>query len=109
MLSRYQVESDKSIAKSTAANTRNVDLEPCRKFSITVVPDTAHTYGVKVNWAPDILTGDGKVQDAAITSASQGNIVSAVVECKADLASFEITNGDTEAAHTYDVYIHRIE
>lgn len=109
MLARLQLESAKSIAASTAANTKNVDLLPCRKFNLIVVPNATHTYGVKVNWASDILTGAGKVQEVVIASASQGNIVSALVECKADIASFEITNGDAGGAHTYDVYINRVE
>ena len=109
MLARHQVESAKSIAASTAANTKNVDLLPCRKFNLIVVPNATHTYGVKVNWASDILTGAGKVQEVIIASASQGNIVSALFECKSDIVSFEITNGDAGAAHTYDVHVNRVE
>lgn len=108
MLARLQLENDKSVGASAVANTKDVDLLPCRRFNLIVVPNTTHTFGVKVNWASDILTGDGKVQEAVIASASQGNIVSAIVDCKADIASFEIANGDT-AAHTYDVYVNRIE
>ena len=109
MLSRYPLNSDLSVAKSGTGNTNVIDLEPCRKFSVTVVPDTTHTYGVKVNWAPDILSGDGKVQEQVIASASQGNIVSALLECKADQCLFEIANGDAGNDHTYDVYVHRME
>jgi hypothetical protein len=109
MLARFQVENDKSVAASQTANTKEVDLEPCRKFSLLVVPNATHTYGVKVNFAPDIATGVASMQEVVIPSASQGNVVSAIIECKADVCSFAITNGDGGAAHTYDVYIHRIE
>ena len=108
MLARYQVENDKSVAAAQTANTKPVNLEPCRKFSLLVIPNAAHTFGVKVNWASDIVEGVAGMQEVVIASASQGNIVSAVIECKSDLCSFAITNGDA-GAHTYDVYIHRIE
>lgn len=109
MYARLKLETLKSIAASTAANTKEVDLLPCRKYTLLVVPNATHTYGVKVNQLADVLTGEGKLQEVVITSGSQGSVVSAVIEAKTDLVSFEITNGDAGGAHTYDVYINRIE
>ena len=109
MLARLQLESTKSIAASTAANTKPVDLCPCRKYTVLVVPNASHAYGVKVNQSSDILTGAGKLQEVVIASASQGTVLSAIIEAKTDQVSFEITNGDAGGAHTYDVHICRVE
>ena len=108
MLPRLTLETEKTVAGSQAGTTASFDLEQCRKFSVLIKPNAAHTFSAKVNWAADICSGAGKVQDTAISSANQGNVVSAVIESKADIAAIEITNGDT-SEHTYAVYIHRVE
>lgn len=60
MLARYQVENDKSVAASQTANTKNVDLEPCRKFSLLVVPDATHTFSVSEGAAVAVNIWEGK-------------------------------------------------
>lgn len=109
MLARVQLETAKAIAASTAANTKQADLLPCRKYALLVVPNATHTFGVKVNQLADVLTGAAQLQEVVITSGSQGKVLSAIIEAKTDLVSFEITNGDAGGAHTYDVYVNRIE
>jgi hypothetical protein len=108
LIERKQLADGKSVAKSAAANTIDFDMGGFRKFSVLVIPDATHSYGVKANWASDICEGDGKVQTEVIASASQGNIVSAIFESKSDIVSLEIANGDGSDPHTYDVYIFRM-
>lgn len=108
LIERKQLEDGKSIAASTAANTIDFDMGGFRKFSVLVMPDATHSYGVKANWASDTCAGDGKIQEEVIAAASQGNKVSALFEAKTDIVSLEIANGDGGGAHTYDVYIFRM-
>lgn len=109
MQERLKLETAKSIAASTAANTKNFDLTQCRRLTVLIVPNAAHTFSAKLNWAIDICSGAGKVQESIIASASQGNVISAVIDAKADIACVEITNGDAGGAHTYAVYVHRLD
>lgn len=101
-MKRIQISDSLSVAAGAAVETKNFDLEQYRKLSVMVIPNATHIFSVKINWANDI-TG-GAVQESVISSASQGDVISSLIDAKADLASVEITNGDS-AAHTYDVYV----
>lgn len=103
-MKKVVLESALSVSGSSSKATKNFDLEPYRKFSVLVVPDDTHTFSAKVNWAPDVTGSTDVVQDEAIASASQTNVISSVLDAKADLACVEISNGDT-GAHTYAVYV----
>lgn len=107
---RTKIEAAKSVAGGATATTKDIDLAQFYKFTVLVVPNAPHIFGVAVNWDADICSGAGKVQDIVlpVPVASHGNFLSHVVESKADIIALEITNGDG-VAHTYDVYIHRIE
>jgi len=104
-MKKVVLESAVSVSGSASKTTKNFDLEQFRKFSVLVIPDDTHTFSVSVNWAPDVTGTTNKVQETAIASASQANVISALLDAKADLASLDISNGDSDA-HTYDVYVY---
>ena len=103
-MKRIQISDSLSATAGAAVNTKNFDLEQYRKLSIMVVPDDTHVFSAKITWASDITGSANMVQDSVISSASQGNVISSLIDAKADLASIEITNGDS-VAHTYNVYV----
>lgn len=106
---RSKIAAAKNIAGNSVSSTIDIDLAQSYKFTILVIPNAPHIFGVAVNWDTDLCSGSGKVQDVVlpVPVASHGNFLSQIIESKADIAAFEITNGDG-AAHTYDIYIHRI-
>lgn len=98
---KTQIKNDLSVAQS-GTSSFNVNLGNCSSFNMAFIPDATHTYKVEVIW-------DGLFAEDIISSASQGNKLSAIVSVKTPYAVIKITNSDVGAAHTYDVFLYKHE
>lgn len=96
---KVQIKDDFAVVKNGQTGSFNLNLGNCASFCLMFKPSATHTYKVDILW-------DGLISEEIISSASQGNKLTSIIDVKTPYAKITITNSDVSNDRTYDVYLY---